>query len=556
LPDTRSIRRLGPGKQLLQKLSGNPSLPVFIRQLDTPVLNRLIEHVGLADATELIALTTPEQMRELFEVTLWESLIPGQSETHRPEKFLEWLDAMLAVGQGFAAGRLVDLGEDFIVLNLQPLIRVLEASVMSAHADDAPACQCTVCGLEARDAAWDIIGDYIVIAHHEDEWDSIRALLLQLDQDESGLLQRVLSRCCLRASVRGFADSGEATLADATWERETRREQRGFVTPQMASTFLKTAQAADRDVLLSARNYDPVTRHHFDQLHAAGSHAQPEPSTEMPDPDQAAAPDASAAQLRALEQILAESDVISARPLLLAGPASSDEWAMELQTHLDRLQYTDATTFTARLGELVYLANVLMAGSWFQGERFTEPEAARAALACANLGLDWLLNEAGATQKPLRTRRIESLLEEAPGIVRLFQVGWNLLQSLPRRCGQSLLDALQADHVRAQLHRKQWILDEINSAISDPDLLLLIDQGEFEDVRDNLVLLTLVLDPRACRCLQALIADFPRYPVQLNLGLHHKPLDTREVRYLSTMQQLQRVELFLAEIDRYLKVDG
>ncbi len=78
---------------------------------------------------------------------------------------------------------------------------------------------------------------------------------------------------------------------------------------------------------------------------------------------------------------------------LLAGPENSREAVLELQTRLDRLQITRPDLFVARLGELIYLANVLMAGSWYQGARFNEAEAARAALSCANLGLDLLLDD-------------------------------------------------------------------------------------------------------------------------------------------------------------------
>src|SRR5262249_18454520 len=158
---------------------------------------------------------------------------------------------------------------------------------------------------------------------------------------------------------------------------------------------------------------------------------------------------------------------------------------------------TAPNAFSARLGELIFLANVLMAGSWYQGERFTETDAAQAALACANLGLDYL-----AAQSPReRSEFIAQMLEDRPGIVRLFQVGWHLLQQLPVRATRALLDALRADHVRKQLQHKRWMLDEIETAVSNPDLLELVQDGEFADVSDNLVLIALVLDARACHCL-------------------------------------------------------
>src|SRR5262249_39614631 len=67
-------------KQLLKTLTDNPALPAFVRTLQTPVLHKLIEHVGLRDAGDLIVHTTTEQLRGLFEVALWEGLRPGDTE--------------------------------------------------------------------------------------------------------------------------------------------------------------------------------------------------------------------------------------------------------------------------------------------------------------------------------------------------------------------------------------------------------------------------------------------------------------------------------------------
>src|SRR5262245_7024518 len=115
-------------KQLLKTLTDSPALPAFIQQLQPPVLKRLIDRVGLRDSGELIALTTTAQLRDVFEESLWENLIPGRAETLRSGKFVEWLDVMLEVSPAFAAERLVELGDAFVVLNLAPLIRIQDRS--------------------------------------------------------------------------------------------------------------------------------------------------------------------------------------------------------------------------------------------------------------------------------------------------------------------------------------------------------------------------------------------------------------------------------------------
>ena len=86
----RSLVRTHSSK-LLQALLDNPELPTFVARLETPTLNKLIEHVGLEDAGPLISYTTDRQLRSILDESLWASLAPGQPETHRPEEFIRWL---------------------------------------------------------------------------------------------------------------------------------------------------------------------------------------------------------------------------------------------------------------------------------------------------------------------------------------------------------------------------------------------------------------------------------------------------------------------------------
>jgi hypothetical protein len=548
----KQLTKARSSRQLLKTLTDNPGLPAFVPTLQAPVLKRLIEHVGLHDAGDLIALTTPQQMREIFEESLWEALIPGQAERLRPERFLEWLDVMLEAGAAFAAQRLIELGDAFVALHFAPLLTVVDATVLSEHQEDA--CMCAMCMLSARDASFEVIGDYLVVGLHDDEWDTVRAALVEIDGEDAAFLQRVLAQCSTAPTMRDFNPDGGMLEDDETYEREQRRERSGFMTPQMAAVFLKSARQASREDLFASVGYDTISQRYFNQLAtAAASAAEQRRQITEHDDGGSAQMTITPVQLRALETALVDAQIVGDRsPALLSGPQNAREPTLALQARLDRLQLTHPTVFAARLGELIFLANVLMSGSWYQGGRFSETEAAAAALACANLGLDQLLTEHGMTRAEERALLIESILDEPPGIVRLFQIGWNLIQALPLRAARALLEALRADHVREQLQRKRWILDEIESAVSDPDMLDLIAQGEFEDVGDNLVLLTLVLDPRACQCLRTLITDFPRYPLQLNVGLERA--QTNESQYLATIAQLGKVDAFLEQMDQLLKI--
>ena len=555
MPSRRPVTRLQASRQLLRTLTDSPALPAFVRQLRSPALKRLIEHVGVRDAGSLVALTTTKQLREVFEESLWQTLIPGQAETLRPEKFVEWLDVLLEVGSAFAVDRLLDLGDTFVVLNFSPLITVFEASVAAEH-QDPPPCPCVLCQLSERGEGFLIFGDYVVVARHEDEWESIQTVLEGIQDEDPEFLRRVLARCCNAPTVLGYADDGQALLEDETFEREQKRERGGFVTPPMAARFLKSTRQATLTELSTQTSYDPISQWYFAQLDVASRtevHVDGKTSPETEDDvDQSTV---SRIELRALETALVDAQIIGdEKPLLLTGPADNKETVLPLQAHLDRLLVTNPTAFTSRLGELVFLANVLMAGSWYRGACFKEDEAAQAALACANLGLDYLLVGQDGRRPADRFEVVVSSLENEPGIVGLFRIGWNLLQSLPVRGAQALIAALCADHVREQLLRKTWIVDEIETALCNPDILDLIEQGEFEDVGDDLLLLNLILDVRACQCLRTLISDFPRYPMQLTIGFRPPQATSSESQHLSSMQQFNRVISFFDTLDELLKI--
>jgi hypothetical protein len=557
----RQLTKAQSSKRLLKTLTDNPALPAFVRTLQAPVLKRLIDHVGLRDAGDLIALTTPEQMRDILEESLWESLTPGRADRLRPERFLEWLDVMFEAGSAFATQRLIELGDTFVVINFAPLISVTDRSVAAEHVEER--CICVLCELDRNNVPYEVIGEYIVAGTHEDEWEIVKTALVELEGEDSEFLHRVLARCSSAPTMRDFDPTANPLLDDETHEREQRREQAGFVTPQMAAVFLKSARTASRDDLVAQASYDTLTQRYFDQLAAATAAAAAAAAAERQQALEEAdeQPDEvpiTPVQLRALQSALADAEITGDRdPQLLTGPKDAREPTLELQARLDRLQLADPKRFAARLGELIFLANVLMSGSWYQGARFSEAAAAKAALACANLGLLHVLEvetRGRPTSASDRTALIEQTLESPPGMVRLFQIGWHLIQALPMHAARTLLDVLRSEHVRDQLKRKRWILDEIESAVSEPDLLDLIEDGDFEDVSDNLVLLGLVLDGRACQCLRTVISDFPRYPLQLNLGFRPGSPPTNESQYLTTPDQLQTVNGFLSELDALLKI--
>jgi hypothetical protein len=331
-----------------------------------------------------------------------------------------------------------------------------------------------------------------------------------------------------------------------------RREQHGYVTPQIARAFLLAAQRTPLRALVAQQDYDGLSAAHFAPKPAA-DHGGRSGADRDHDAETAAdgAPPPNPKNLRALEAALIDARVVdSAAPAgLLAGPRhATKEPMLKLQSAMDQLQWQDPDTFSARLGELVYLANVLVTGSWNHGATFEEADAARAALACANLGLDYI--EQRAPDDPIS---LSTLLAQPPGLVWLFQIGWHLIQTLPRQAGAALVAALRDDDVQDRLEAKRWLLDEALCAIGEPDLLEQIARGEFEDVSDNLRLVSLIVDRRVCRCLDLVIADVPRFPSQLNVGLRPGGRDVHASRYISNMRDVHKIHALLRELEAHIK---
>jgi hypothetical protein len=77
--------RPGP-RALLARVLDQPDLVRTVQALEPRTLGKLIEHVGLEDAGELIALATTDQLGRIFDEELWSASRPGEAERFSPER--------------------------------------------------------------------------------------------------------------------------------------------------------------------------------------------------------------------------------------------------------------------------------------------------------------------------------------------------------------------------------------------------------------------------------------------------------------------------------------
>ena len=132
------IDRTSP-RRLLARLLDDPSLVTTVQSLAPRALLQVIDHIGLEDSGEIVALATTEQLRQLFDDDLWKSERPGIDETFDADRFALWLEVMLEAGEDFVVEKLVDLPEDLVTLAIHRHVLVLDLDRELEHhdADDA-----------------------------------------------------------------------------------------------------------------------------------------------------------------------------------------------------------------------------------------------------------------------------------------------------------------------------------------------------------------------------------------------------------------------------------
>jgi hypothetical protein len=371
--------------QLLVRILDRPELVAAVRELPAPALARLIEHVGLEDAGELVALASSEQLQGVFDRDLWSARAPGADEQFRPERFALWLEIMHEGGEEFLVERLCELPRDLLTLAVHRLVLVVDMDALGERflvpSEEQQRLE------HALDAAlfeeWE---EFRLLARDPMHWDAVWAALLALDRDHHDVVRAILESCCALSSEY-VADQGglyevlsseEMLEGDVAGDREDRRAAEGFVAPADARGFLALARRGG-----SADARDPVTSAYFRAL--AG--AEPVRRTD-PAPRAGTGREATDAGVSRLAELLEEAAVIaparSPVPALAAGPGAADRVPL-LTAALGELREQAPEVFSGRVAELGYLANVLIAGSG--GRRPRPIEALERAIAACNTGL-------------------------------------------------------------------------------------------------------------------------------------------------------------------------
>jgi hypothetical protein len=445
-PDVAARRNDLPAQQdtldprrLLDRILDTPHLARVVPRLQPQILHRVIQNFGLEDCGGLVALATPEQLARVFDLDLWRTARPGMDEQFDADRYGMWLEVLMESGATSAAQKLAGMDVDVAIAALSQHTLVFDHAAVSPSAsmdgEDVLAVRTVNDGLGCE------VGGYLVVATRSDSWDAIVALLRLLDAEHHDYFHRVMRGCRSlsnsTAEVDGLDDlltDREQVMFDLAFEREQRRESQGYVTPAQARAFLLMSRQLPLGHDTTPPG-NPVARSYFRAIELTtvtdandGSNRLPAASSAPP------APDGSADAVAAIVEVLLDAGILAQPPRrLLGAPDSPAPRLARIQAHMQFARGRDLAAHSMRTEELAYLANTIRAGCSIQARPFTVQEAADAAAAVCNLGLEnwparWLQAEAPRGSSMLQAgAALPGDFLVGHDLVSVFQVGWTVL---------------------------------------------------------------------------------------------------------------------------------
>jgi hypothetical protein len=337
-PSSTALTAPRPPDELAQLLD-SPDLALVVPQLAPETLHRIIQQFGLGACGDLVVATTPQQLASILDLDLWTPVQPGRDEHFDVDRFGEWLDVLVGVGDAVAAETIAAMDPHLVVAGLSQFVRIFDPATFlpTAQSDDEPH-QAAVTPSAVFECE---IGGHLVQAKRPDAWDAIVAVLGALETGHQDCFQKVMHDC-RRLSDSGREIDGLDNLLDepAQWmydvaaDRDDRRSQQGYSTPAEARAFLEAARRRARTTTGQA-SVDP-----------------------------------------------------SSGPLPSGVIQRARSRLSPIQDLMEYVRDHDQPAYFARSSELAFLANTLAAGCSVQTRSFTPHEASEAAIATCNLGLE------------------------------------------------------------------------------------------------------------------------------------------------------------------------
>lgn len=515
---------------LINKLLENPQFPVYVQTLEPQILNKLVQRVGKEDAQALLTWATDEQIQDLIETDTWRSRKPGEEEQFDPEQFLEWLELWTDMGPDFLTAKLRALGSELFAYTLQRYVVVVDLEEVGVSGDV------------------DTFRNFGVMPKSEDNWPLLLRLLIEVWDEDEDFLEECLARCCQRRSLvveKTYITDNESLQFDVAGNRDRHRRKRGYVTSVSAAAFLAQARDTAMEKLLIEVAYDPFTSVHLRQIArraAATVHTPTMPAnsqTTSVEQMEASVTGQDWQELETLVSALSASDETPAARLLLGSDSGSE---LYLKQQLRAIGMQSPEALVARQNEIIYIANILMEGASMQGRCLNEQEAGLCANAAANLGLMYCVFEEAWDEE---SAILHALLQETPGLIKAFRIGYHLLCQLPLQIMAALQRELASPKARRRLRRDPWIEQQVNDTLRAMHQATVTGVEALDKVNALLEPLSLIADNTILQQLCILNDVLPRFPESLEADAVKGVHVNRKSRFIETPADLQQIHTFL-----------
>jgi hypothetical protein len=549
------VRPRGPGlskkltlspKLVLRNIVDNPALPAVLVHMQPKTLARLVDRIGLNDAAEIMALIPTRNLLRALDEALWKSPALGASPVFDPAEFISWLQVWNEVGESFVAERLAAFNDEYLAMCLSSILLVDSGSNLGFDGDTS---EMAVDG-QAQEGGYTespqsechaTYGHFLLRPAFEDDWEIIRAALDALWGHAPDRLLHVLGTLASSESMLNSAGRRTSLNLDVAFERERHLERRGYVSQAGARAFLASISITTAQELMMMSAYDNEThrflagienldtsQHPIEKATAGGAYDDLQIQSEA---RELASTPASQEQIRALRQLL-ENEAIAEPRRFESLPSNQHERRAALAELLHRLEGENQESFQQRTRELAYLATVLMAASSLEGQPFSGGDARDAAFATCNLGVEFIYSRQTALD-----------LDREPGLIRLFLIGWQLLDRLRTR----VLDAMKVSLVdlatTQRLKTSPWLRNEAQIGIRD--LQNAVERHQFADARDAAIFLSIVFDATACREIAPLLDHLPHFaPIIENSNNKSQP------RWIESIADFDRVSSLLSNLSK------
>lgn len=416
-------------KNLLEVILKDKGLSAAVQYLPSQVLKKMINHVGLEDASELISLASTEQLKKVFDEDLWLSMKPGQAEKFDADRFHTWLEVMTELGDKFVTEKLQEMDEDFLVMAFSELVFVINVEQLdrkiSQKRTDGQLLE------KALDSSATFeVDEYVIIAKKTEGWSVLSEICLILDKEDRSLLVRILDQC-MQISTEQIDDGGglysvltqsEKVNQDIQQQRDDRRSAEGFISPTEALAFFNLIRVTVDNKVIDTQS-DPIVRSYFQKMTQAQIDSIKKDFTADSD---IASSDGSKDNLDLLIQYLKTTEIVEEDILLLRAKALTAEaqtTAKTYQMNLLKMAMGDEAWLALQNQELAFLGNSLIAGCAIQKRKFRLPEVAEAITSTCLLGINkYLKKESIGTLENLSQQQLADL--KKMGSIHLFKLGF------------------------------------------------------------------------------------------------------------------------------------